>query len=317
MSAPWPALSFDTIALAVLAAFMFGANYYVVTRLFPGRGARPHLGDVVLITGLLLTAICLWLSLVYAAISPTAGAWIAVLLAINSMMVAFGAWFLAVMLRAEQRFVARSGWAWPFVYALLVLGNELSMAAAFVLIESGPGPYLGGSGSGVFGLLSDATTSVWFFWPMLGTMLILLATVPLPRAERTVLIGLTASAAVGPWIVASPLAGAAAMTVLMALVFLQIFREIGRGSTEGYLGVARGTVGGFALMAAAEAAFFVAPSASWAPVPFAAATLLVMGAELLFLSRTALTQLADPTPVPEPTSPAASTTPLPEPPAAG
>lgn len=303
MTAPWPPPTFVGGALVVLALLMFGANYFVVTRLFPGRGARPHLGDVVLISGLLLTAICLWLSLVYAATSPTEGAWIAVFLAVNSMMVAVGAWFLAVMLRAEQRFVSRSGWSWPTAFTALVLGNELSMAAAFVLITTGPDPYLGVAGSGAVGLVTDATTSVWFFWPMLATMLVLIATVPLPGAERTALLGLTATAALGPWIVASPLAGALAMSGLMAIVFLLLFREIARESSDGYLAVARGVIAAFAAMAAAEAAFFVDPSAGWAPVPFAAATLVVMGAELLFLSRRALAALADPAPSADATAP--------------
>lgn len=318
MTAPWPAASFDTAALALLAAFMWGANYFVLTRLFPGRGARPHLGDVVLTSGLLLTAIFLWLSLVYAAISPTTGAWIAVFLAINSMMVAVGAWFLAVMLRAELRAVAANNWSWPTAFAGLVLGNELSMAAAFVLIGTGPDPYFGPAGAGVVGLVTDAATSVWFFWPMLGTMLVLLATVALPRFDRTALLGLTASAALGPWIVSAPVVGAVAMSGLMALVFVQMFREIGRGEEGTNLGVARGVVAGFVVMAVVEAAFFAAPNSVWAPVPFAAATLTVMGAEVLYLGRRGLMQLAGPRLTTDPSAPRATGSgSLGDPPAAG
>ncbi|MCI4336698.1 MAG: hypothetical protein L3K17_05830 [Thermoplasmata archaeon] len=304
MTAPWPELSFVGAALGVLALFMFGGNIYVVTRLFPGPSGRPHLGDVVLIAGLLLTAIFLWLSLVYAAISPSAGAWIAVFLALNSMMVVVSAWFIAVMLRAEERPVAPRGWTWPTAFTALVLGNELAMAVAFVLIQTGPDPYLGSGGAGVVGLLADASTSIWFFWSMLGTMAVLVVWVRFPRGERTALLGLTASAAIGPWVVAAPLEGAVGMAGLMAVVFWLLFRELGSDLSPSYLNVARGVILGFTVMAVAEAAFFFDPSSPWAPVPFAVATLGVMGAELLFLSRRALVRPVAGT-LPEPFAPSA------------
>lgn len=304
MTAPWPSASFLGGALALLALFMFGGNAYVVRQLFPGRSTRPHWGDVVLITGLLLTAVFLWLSLVYAALSPTSGAWIAVFLALNSMMVAVSAWFVAVMLRAEERPVSRTGGAWPATFAALIVANELSMAVAFVLLQIGPNAYWAPGGAGTLGLLTDASTSVWFFWPMLGTMALLLVTVPLPRGERRALWGLTASAAIGPWVVAAPLVGAIAMALLMTVVFVILFAEIAREPTAGFLGVARGVIVAYALMAGAEAAFFFDPSAAGASVPFAAVTLLVMGAEVLYLGRRALVQWPDAEPTPETAPPA-------------
>ena len=318
MTAPWPTASFVGVALSLLALFMFAGNAYVIRRLFPGRAARLHLGDVVLITGLLLTAVFLWLSLVYAALSPTTGAWIAVFLAVNSMMVALGAWFIAVMLRAEERWVSPTGWSWPATFTALVLVNELSMALAFVLIQSRPDPYFAAGGAGTGGLLTDATTSLWFFWPMLGTMALLLTTVPLPRGERRALWGLTASAAIGPWVVSSPLVGALAMAGLMAVVFVVLFREVASDASPGFLAVARAVIVAYALMAAAEAAFFFDPKAPWAPVPFAATTLIVMGAELLYLGRRALGEGRDPAPTPFPSVPSVhAPATVSEPPASG
>lgn len=314
MTAPWPTASFVTVALGTLALFMFAGNLYVVRRLFPGRVARPHLGDVVLISGLLLTAVFLWLSLIYVAISPTVGAWIGVLLAINSMMVAVSAWFIAVMLRAEERVVSATGWRWPAMFTGLVLANELTMAVAFVLIQAGPATYPTTEGVGVIALLADATTSIWFFWPMLGSMALLVATVPLGRGERRALGGLTASAAVGPWVVAAPLLGAITMALLMAVVFAILFRELHRDMTTEYLAVARGVIGAYAVMGAAEAAFYFDPSSPWAPVPFAAATIGVMGAEVLYLGRFAMARLPDPPRIPRVPSPYESSgTSLPEP----
>lgn len=276
------------LPLAVLAAVMVGATIYLLRHLYPRRGGLPDLGTVVLVAGALIMMAGLWLSVAYAVLDPGDSSWTAVFLAINSMMALVGAWLIAVFLRAEERRLPARGWAWPSIFGLMILGNELLMGSTFQLVLSGPGPYFGAGGAGLLLLVSDAATSVWFDGAMLVTMVFLVLWLPFPRGERTALIGLSVSAAAGPWVVAAPLPGAIASVLLMTVVFAFLARELQLRPTPGFLRISRGVASALAVVAIAALIVALDRDPVLGPLPFVATTLLVMGVEVAYLGHAGL-----------------------------
>ncbi len=272
----------------VLIAFlMVGANAYFIVRLFPRRGGTPNLATIILTFGLLVMSSGLWFSFLYAILSPGDASTVSVFLAGNSMMAVFGAWMIGVMLRAERKHPSPNGWVWPSLFALLIVGNDLLMGTTFVLLGPGSAPAISPVDAGVASVLSNAVVSVWFFWAMLANMLVLLLWLPLPRAERLLLIGFSASTAAAPWILSAPLPAAVVMTVIMAATFAVVAREVGRAvlSSRRFLRILQAVAGGFAAMSFAALVTIVAPLPSGSPVAFATVSVAVMTIELFVLAR--------------------------------
>jgi hypothetical protein len=289
VSAVFPVANGSIVPFLILAAAMVGANLFLLTRAFPRRGGTPDLGTVVLVVGILLMTSLLWLAVIDAVLDPGDSSTVAVFIAGNSMMGVIGAWFIAVFYRAEEKHLPSRGWAWPSLLALLVIGSEFLMGAAYVLSLSGTGPYVPRGWAGLVLLVRDAVVSIWFSWAMMATMALLLVWLPMPGAERGVLGGLAATSAIAPWVGTGSLEGLAAMGVLMAVVLTIGFERASRRDTTVGLVRALGVVtGGFGVMMAAGLLGFLLPGAFGGTFAFAVANLFVMGGELLFLSRWAL-----------------------------
>jgi hypothetical protein len=310
-----PSLTQLVFPYVEVAAFMVGINLYLLTRLFPRPIPSPTLAAVVLVVGLLTVGLGFWGAVIYAVLDPGDASTVAVFLAVNSMMAVAGCWLLALFFRAEEKHVAGTGWGWPLLLATMFVGNELLMGVAFALALNGPGPYGGPGASGFNAALGDGVVSVWFFGAMFATMVALIAILPLARAERRVLVGFSLTSLVGPVVGIAPLLAAVAMAAVMAgvlLVLLLPLRESGAlpGRYPWLLG---GVVLGFAAMGVGELLSLTDPGTLGRSLPFALATLLVMGGEFAVLARSAFSMAgAGPAPLEaERSAPAATGPPAP------
>ncbi|MGA7923324.1 MAG: hypothetical protein WCA77_05045 [Thermoplasmata archaeon] len=286
MAPPLPPFNATVLAYAMVAGFMVVANIYVLARAFPRRGDPPTYATVILLLGLLLVACGLWLSVVYAIVSPSASSLTVFFLMTNAMMGVAGAWIMGLFFRAEERIVRRASWAWPLTVAFLVLVNELLMGVAFVL-ALGQGPTTVATWSNVVTAASAGVNSVWFFWAMFATMAFLVLWLPLTRPEQVILLGFSGTALVGPWVVNDPVVGAVAMGSVMAVVLFTLVWQL-RGEVSSrveYLRVGMGIAAGFAVMAGGELLFLGGTFGQWGSFPFALASLLVMGGEVFLLGR--------------------------------
>jgi hypothetical protein len=282
MSTPLPSLENLLFPYVEVAAFMVGTNLYLLRRIFPRPVPSPTLATVVLVVGLFVVGLGFWAAVIYAVFDPGDASTVAVFLAANSMMAVAGAWLIAVFLRAEEHRVSRTGWLWPGTIALLLVGNELLMGSAFVLAIGGPGRY---GGSGAVALVSDGVGSVWFFGAMFATMVAILLLLPLPRPERTVLLGFSLTSLVGPWVATDPLPAAVGMAAVMGAVLLLLTRELRRAPSAGYVRTCVGILLGFGAMGFGELLALAERPALGGAFPFALATLLVMGGEVAVLAR--------------------------------
>jgi|GEM_PF-3036431 len=271
--------------LGLIAAVMVGVNLYFLLRLLPRRGGPPDLASVILVVGLFVGSLGLWGAVIYAAQSPGTASFTAVLIAGNSMMAVAGAWLIALFLRAEERHLTPHRWTWPVLLAALLLGNELLMGVAFVLLGATPAPAVGTEG--VVALLATAVDSVWFTAAMVANMVALLVWLPIDRAVRSPLLALAATVLVVPWALADPIVGALAMAAGMTVAFVLLFSAVGGPSAVSArrLRVAVAVAAGFAAMAAGFVASLLAPPGPFAAVPFAVANLGVMAVESVWLLR--------------------------------
>jgi hypothetical protein len=284
MTAPWPEFGLGLIAYLLVFGLMLAGNVYVVIRLFPRSGTPATLADATILIGILLMAMGLWFALIYAFLDPGGASEVSVFIALNSMMAVVGCWAIALFLRAETKPLGGPRWQWPAVFTILILGNELLMGSAFVLAQVGPSGYSAIGWAGLAALVGDSVTSVWFYWAMLSNMLIVVYWLPLDRASRTALLGFSATASLGPWLVTAPLGAGIAMGVLMVLVLFATVLERRRGPLGlSYVRTLVVVWGGFVLMAIGEGAFLSEPSAIWKTFLLGLATIGAMGAELLYL----------------------------------
>jgi hypothetical protein len=282
MPAPLPSLENLLFPYVELAAFMVGINLYLLRRIFPRPVPAPTLDTVVIVVGLFVVGLGFWGAVIYSVFDPGDASTIAVFLAANSMMAVAGAWLIAVFLRAEEHKVSSTGWPWPSTLALLVVGNELLMGSAFVLAIGGPAGY---GGSGALSLVTNGVDSVWFFGAMFATMVAILLILPLPRPERSALIGFSLTSLVGPWVATDPLPAALGMTAVMAAVLVLITRELRRTPSSGFVRTSIGILLGFGAMGLGEVLSIANLAVLGGNFPFALATLLVMGGEVALLAR--------------------------------
>ncbi|MCI4341290.1 MAG: hypothetical protein L3K11_02795 [Thermoplasmata archaeon] len=270
-----------------VAGFMVGINVYLLTRLFPRPIPAPTMAAVVLVVGLFVVGLSFWAAVIYSVVDPGDASTVAVFLAVNSMMAVAGCWLLAVFWRAEERHVSGSGWGWPLLLALLLVGNELLMGAAFAMTLNGPGPYLAPGVSGIAAATTDGVVSFWFFGAMFATMVAILLLLPLARTERRALLGFSLTSLVGPWVAYAPLEAAVAMAAVMGAVLYLLLQPLRRPSevSSRYGWLVGGILLGFGGMGLGEVLALVDPGQLGGTLPFALATLLVMGGEVAALAR--------------------------------
>jgi hypothetical protein len=262
------------VAMIVITIFVLGA-------ILPRRGEPPLLSQLTLAVAILAGGSILVMSLLFVFLNPDgSAAWTWVLLAFNFMMMGpAGLWFIGLIAFRDRR-VPPGDWLWPAGIAVVISGSEVLMGLVFALGIS--------SGNAVTApVLAAGISSIWFFWSMASVMAALLLWAPIGRIERWVLVALTTSAFVGPWVTAYPTVGGGAMAVLMAGVFLGILRELrvpGRVRAD-EVRVLLGLATAFLLMALTGAGVALSDGSTASALAFGGGMALVMTVEIAYLLR--------------------------------
>ncbi len=220
MLVPIPGFSSDAALapFAGVAAAMVAITIVVLGLVLSGERRAPLLTQMLLAFAVVAGGSVLLLALVFAFVNPAAySAWTWVLTAFNFMMtVPIGLWFIALVVYHDRR-VAEDGWLWPVALGAAATGSEVFMGVLFAVADPG-------GTSSLLGRLALGLSSVWYFWSMSAVMAGLLLWARLRPAERTVALGLLASAFVAPWVGAFPLAGGLLFAGVMALVVALLLR---------------------------------------------------------------------------------------------
>jgi hypothetical protein len=279
------------IGLAIVAGLMAGGNSYVFVQFFPRIGGTPNLGRAILVAGLLGSSLCVWIAVMWAVVVPSFGAWLAVLLGMNSMMVAVGVWFIAIFLRAEEKRVASGSWGWATTLALLVIGNELFMGTSFVGAVGGDGALLAASVPAVVSGFTASVNSLWFFLAMLANLTWLVLWLPLARNEKEALLALSPIMVVGPFVLWIPLWGTVVFVLVSSLLTLRVVRELRRAPHPAlrYRRIAWGTVAGLGVTGAGAVLAGAMSYSPWGALAWASGAFFVLFFQLLFLAHSALT----------------------------
>jgi hypothetical protein len=290
----FPSPSLTLAGYSAAAVVMVSFNVWVFLQFFPKEGGPPTLSRAALITYLLASSFFLWLSVLYDLASPSSQLGVtAIFFGVQVMMIAPFVWAFATILRGAEHWVRRESWGWPLLLALVMPANEFLMGGVWVALNGGWSALVPAGNWGLVEAIGASVGTVFFFWSMFANMIPLLYWVPLPRGERTALLGLAATAFVGPWVVSDLLVGAVLMGIVMTATFGLILRHL--------LGPALANAGEVRLYAAVAVAFFAMAaavvlqvpfaSAPWSMLPFALVMLATMVAEMLFLSHRVLAAL--------------------------
>lgn len=286
MVSPALALAPSLVPFACIAIAMVAMNVVLLLFLLPRHGRKPTLSRSLLAGLVLASSTIFWAALVSALLGPTLDAWILVIQAMMVPMTAPFLWLLSVFYRADRRTVRGDGPYWPLVISLSVGGSEVLMGAAFLLLQGGSSlltPVGGGLGWAL--AFARSTTSPWFYWPMLATMVPVLLWVDLPRVEKRLLLGLAATAAGGPWVPIAPLLGTVLMAIPMTATVILVLEQLGSraGVSRSFLRTSIGVLAAFAAMAAAQLYLIAAGTDLTAILPFAVVSTIGMVGELAFL----------------------------------
>lgn len=284
------------VAYAVVAIVMVVVEVFLLVELLPRQGPPPLLSRMVIGTSALLGSAAFLLALLdYLFFPGSDTATTELLWGLNFMMfVPPGLWVIGVIV-FRDRTVNPAGWRWPVLIAVTATAAEVLMGLIFSV--SSPVPLID------LGTVAQSVVSPWFDWSMAAAMGALLVWVPLRPGEHRVLATLVAAAVVAPWVAASPLLGAALMSITMGLALVIVYRRlVSRAGTGGpdprlLLGVS----GAFIVMAAAGWAYLALPGALGL-LAFGLISMTVMAADLAYLAHRALARLPGPattiTPVP-------------------
>lgn len=283
MSFPLPPLDLTTAFLpfASIAVAMIVVTIFILAMLLPRGRAGTALTTMTIALSVLFGGSVLLLALLWVFVDPNGTtAWTWVLVAFNFMMMfPAGFWFVSLILFRDRK-VDWHSWVWPAALALVVVGSEVMMGVLFA-VGGGNAP------QSLTAALALGLSSVWFDWSMGAVMLALLLWLPVRGLVRGSLGALTAAAFLAPWVVATPLVGAAGMAVLMTFAFLLLYRHLARRtpirSTD--LGVVVGLAVAFAMMVAAQVAVVAMPGSYGAALAFGGTMALVMAGEVAFVVR--------------------------------
>jgi hypothetical protein len=117
---------------------------------------------------------------------------------------------IAIIAFHDDRIEPRSQ-PWPLVLATVATLGEVLMGLIFV---AAAGPV-----SGAASVAAATLVSPWYLWSSASAMVALLLWIPLDRGRRALLLSLTLSGVVAPWVRTDPTVGAALMASAMALTF--------------------------------------------------------------------------------------------------
>lgn len=290
----FPAPSWTLLGYSIAAVVMVSFNIWVFLQFFPRSEGAPTISRATLVGYVLVSSMALWISVLFEV--QTASSQIgatAVLFGVQAMMIAPFAWAVVTILRGSEYYVSRYSWGWPILLAFVMPGNELLMGAVWVGLQGGWSALVPADPWWWAQAISASVGTVFFFWSMFANMVPLLYWVPLPRGERTALLGLAATALIGPWVVSDLVVGAVLMGALMTATFLLLLRELSSAALPSHeqLWTYAGVAVAFFTMAAAEVVQLSFASAPWAALPFALVMLGTMFAEMVFLSRRVLAAL--------------------------
>jgi hypothetical protein len=283
MEFPLPPLDVTTAFLpfALVAVSMIVVTVFVLAKVVPRERSATPLTSMTLALAVLFGGSMLLLALLWVFIDPNGTtAWTWVLLAFNFMMMfPAGLWFVSLVLLRDRK-VDWHSWAWPATLALVVVGSEVMMGVLFA-VGGGDAP------TTLTAALALGLSSVWFDWSMGAVMLALLLWLPLRGLARGSLAALTAAAFLAPWVVATPLVGAAGMGVLMTVVFVLLYRHFARRGPvrSSELGVVVGLATAFAVMVASQVAVVALPGSYTAALAFGGTMAVVMFGEVAFVVR--------------------------------
>jgi polyferredoxin len=285
--------SFAALALApgivpyvAVAVVMVAVEIFLLYQLVPRSGPPPTLAQMIIGASALMASAAMLVAILAYAVGPSDSTFLEILLASNFMMVGPpGLWVIAIVVYRDRPIGTRT-WLWPAVLAAIVTGSEVLMGFVFTAAQ----------GTSPLGVLGAATSlgSFWFLGSMAATMIALLLWIPLTRTERAVLLGLAASAAVGPWVVVAPLVGAVGMAVAMTATFVLLFERLANHAQlpRHELSTILFAALAFLAMTAVELVVWLDPAPA-AAIPFGVAMALVMGSETALVIRRAYRPVAD------------------------
>jgi hypothetical protein len=268
------------LSYVIVALSMIGVTIFVLLQILPRRAEPPLQTQIVLAFAVISGGSLLLVSLLFVFIdSNSTTAWTVVLLAFNFMMMfPAGFWFVSHILFEDRR-ISPTGWTWPVVLGVSVTGSEVVMGVLFAYAGTGHALSLTLS-------LADGLSSIWFYWSMAAVMAGLLLWVPLSPLERWGSAGLTATAALAPWITAYPLVGGAAATAVMTAVFLLVARRLfAHRAAPVEVGFLLGLTAWFLAMAVAAAGLVVGRGAPAGPIAFGTVMAVGMVGEVSYLVR--------------------------------
>jgi hypothetical protein len=274
-------LTGDLVPDAIVAAGMVIVEVFLLTQIVPRRGGPPALAKMVLGSSLLLGSAGLFMSILGAFLDSNLSTYSVVLLLFNFTMVGpIGLWMIAVAIVHDRRIDPES-WLWPVAVTVLATLAEVLMGLLFTVAA--------GSSLAFLPVLAGTLTSAWFLWSMTSAMVALLVWIPLPAVTRYPLLGLAASGAVAPWVVAAPLLGVALVAATMAATLYVAYRLLhavppSPRSVRWLLGLAVA----FSAMTVAGLTSAALPSSLAAELAFGLVTAAVMVAEFLVLVREGL-----------------------------
>jgi hypothetical protein len=269
------------LPFAVVALSMIVVTIFVLAMLMPRDRAPIALTTMTIGVAALAGGSVLLTALLFVFIDPNGTtAWTWVLVSFNFMMMfPAGLWFVS-LIAFEDRKVDWHSWVWPASIGFVIVGSEMLMGVLFA-VGGGNAP------ATVTAAAALGLSSLWFDWSMGVVMLALLLWLPIGGLLRGSLGALTAAAFLAPWVVATPLVGAAGMGALMVAVFLLLYRYLGRAGPirAADLRVVLGLAAAFAAMVASQVAVVADPGSYAAALTFGSVMAAVMGSEVAVVLR--------------------------------
>ncbi len=268
------------VPYAVIAVSMVVVTILVFGLVLAIERRPPLLTQMLLALAVIGGGSVLLAALVFVFVNPNGTvAWTYVLMAFNFMMaVPVGLWFVALVVYRDRR-VGRRGWLWPLALGAATTGSEVLMGVLFAVGEaSGPLSVLEALGNGL--------SSVWYYGSMGAVMAGLILWARLRPTERTVAVGLLATALAAPWVSAYPTVGGVAVAGLMAIVIAAILlRVVGHRVDAAEAPFLLGISVAFVAMTLAGLGLAVGSGSALARTIFGTVMGLVMTAEIAFLVR--------------------------------
>jgi uncharacterized membrane protein len=275
-------VSGDIVGDVLIVVGMVVVEIFLLTRIIPRSGPPATLALMVIGTSELLGSAGLLMALVGAFFQSNLTTYTVVLFMFNFMMLTPpGLWVIAVIIYHDRR-IDTTSWFWPVAIVTLATTAEVLMGLLFTVVS--------GSTPTIPVVLAGTLNSAWYFWSMGAAMVALLVWVRFEPIVRYPLLGLAGSAAVAPWVVVDPVAGALLMAGVMTVTYLGCYSLLRSTPqvTPTQLRVVLSVVGAFLAMTAGGFAVAVAGASIPSEILFGSIMSVVMVAEFLVLVREGL-----------------------------